>query len=171
MARAEGVLTIDEILKSPGWPGEKVIEEKRVAVLECVEDIPCNPCEAICPVGAIVVGSPITNLPVIDGDKCTGCYQCIAICPGLAVFVIEKNHSEHLSSVSMPYEFLPLPKRGDRVRGLNRKGEWVCDAQVESVVTSKKYDKTIVVTVTVEKKFCHVVRSIQCPEENKNREK
>jgi hypothetical protein len=46
---------------------------------------------------------------------------------------------------------------------LNRNGKWVCDAQVESVLYSKKYDKTNVLTVTVEKKFCHEVRSIKIP--------
>ena len=160
MARAEGVLTMEEIHGSPGWPGDECIEKKRIAVLECVEDIPCNPCEVVCPVGAIKVGSPITNLPVIDGEKCTGCNLCIAICPGLAIFVVEKNHSENLSSISMPYEILPLPRRGDRVKGLNRSGEVVCEAHVESVLTSKRFDKTNIVTVTVEKRFCHEVRSI-----------
>jgi Fe-S-cluster-containing hydrogenase component 2 len=163
MARVEGVLTVEEIKNFPGWPGDENIEKKRVAVLECVEDIPCNPCEEICPVGAIQVGEPVTNLPVIDGEKCTGCNQCIAICPGLAIFVVEKNHSEHLSSISMPYELLPLPGRGDGVKGLNRSGEVVCDALVESVLTSKKLDKTNIVTVTVEKKFCHEVRSVKSP--------
>lgn len=163
MARAGGVLTVEEIRNCPGWPEDESIEKKRVAVLECVEDIPCNPCEEICPVGAIQVGSPITNLPAIDGEKCTGCNQCIAICPGLAIFVVEKNHSEHLSLISIPYELLPLPGRGDRVKGLNRSGEWVCDAQVESILTYKKFDKTNIVTITVEKKFCHEVRSIKIP--------
>jgi Fe-S-cluster-containing hydrogenase component 2 len=163
MARAGGVLTVEEIKNFPGWPGDENIEKKRVAVLECVEDIPCNPCEEICPVGAIQVGEPVTNLPVIDGEKCTGCNQCIAICPGLAIFVVEKNHSEHLSSISMPYELLPFPGRGDGVKGLNRSGEVVCDALVESVLTSKKLDKTNIVTVTVEKKFCHEVRSVKSP--------
>ena len=161
MARAEGVLTMEEIHRCPGWPGDECIEKKRIAVLECVEDIPCNPCEVICPVGAIKVGSPITNLPVIDGEKCTGCNLCIAICPGLAIFVVEKNHSERMSLISMPHEILPLPCKGDRVKGLNRSGEVVCEARVESVLTSKRFDKTNIVTVSVEKRFCHEVRSIK----------
>ena len=163
MARAEGVLTIEEIRKCPGWPGNEFIEKKKIAILECVEDIPCNPCEEICPVGAIQVGSPITNLPAVDGEKCTGCNQCVAICPGLAIFVVEKNHSEQLSSIAMPYELLPLPNKGDRVKGLNRNGKWVCDAQVEKVLVSRKFERTNVVTVTVEKEYCHEVRSIEIP--------
>jgi len=163
MARVEGVLTVEEVMKCPGWPGDNFIEKKRVAILECVEDIPCNPCEEICPVGAIKVGSPITNLPVIDGEKCTGCNKCIAICPGLAIFVVDKNHSQRFSSISLPYELLPLPKKGDRVEGLDRSGKSICRAQVEKVVALEKNDKTVIVTIIVEKEFCHDVRSIHIP--------
>ena len=163
MARSSGFLSVEEIMKCPGWPGNDCVELKRVAILECVEDIPCNPCEEVCPVGAIHIGSPITNLPVIDGEKCTGCNKCIAICPGLAIFVVEKNKSQQFSTISMPYELLPLPKKGDRVEGLDRSGNNICDARIEKVQVTKNYDKTAVVTVTVEKKFCHEVRSINIP--------
>jgi Fe-S-cluster-containing hydrogenase component 2 len=106
MGKSEGVLSFREVTQCPGWPGDEIIEEKRVALLECVEDIPCNPCEFICPKGAITVGSPITNLPVIDGNKCDGCLLCISICPGLVIFVLEKNYTDTLSTVSLPYELL-----------------------------------------------------------------
>ena len=91
MSREDGALELREVKGCPGWPGEECLERKKVAVLECVEDIPCNPCEVSCPTGAIVVGAPITNLPRIDGEKCTGCGLCVAVCPGLAIFLVERN--------------------------------------------------------------------------------
>jgi Fe-S-cluster-containing hydrogenase component 2 len=161
MSRSDGVLIQEEIRGCPGWPGNDIIEKKKVAVLECVEDIPCNPCETVCPVGAIRVDSPITNLPIIDGDKCTGCNLCIPICPGLAIFVLEKNYSADQSAISIPYELIPIPKRGDIVMALNRKGEKVCDATVIKVLKSKKFDRTNVITVAVDKEYCNEVRQIR----------
>jgi len=161
MSKFEGVLAINEVKGCPGWPSDEIIEKKRVAILECVEDIPCNPCETFCPNRAIYVGKPITNLPRIDGNKCNGCNLCIAICPGLAIFVIEKNYSDKFSALSLPYELLPVPKKGDKVKGLNREGEYVCDAEVLRILKSKRFDKTNVVTITIDKKFFNEVRSIK----------
>jgi Fe-S-cluster-containing hydrogenase component 2 len=161
MSREDGVLSLEEVKACPGWPGDDAVEQNRVAVLECVEDIPCNPCEIVCPRGAIVIGSPITNLPVMDGSKCDGCYHCIAICPGLAIFVVEKNYTDNLATVSMPYELLPLPNKGDKVKALDRRGEFVCDAKVLRVLKAKRYDKTNIVTIEVNKKYFNDVRSIQ----------
>jgi Fe-S-cluster-containing hydrogenase component 2 len=168
MATTDGILLQEEIEKLPGWPGETYIEKKGVAVLECVEDIPCNPCEAICPVHAIGVGKPITNLPSIDGEKCTGCKLCVAVCPGLAIFVINKNFSKDLAAVSLPYELLPLPHEGDIVHALDRKGVVVCSGEVVEVAQRKKYDRTAVVTVTIPKKWVHGVRNIKIIREHEH---
>jgi Fe-S-cluster-containing hydrogenase component 2 len=161
MSKADGVLSIDDVKSCPGWPGDDVIEKKRVAVLECVEDIPCNPCEIDCPNGAITVGTPITNLPRIDGSKCNGCFLCIARCPGLSIFVVEKNYSTNRSTVSLPYELLPLPSRGDGVKALDRRGEYVCDATVVQVLNAKKYDRTKIITIEIAKEYVDEVRSIK----------
>jgi len=164
MAVFDGVLSLEELRGSPGWPGEEHIEGKKVAVLECVQDIPCNPCEAACPVQAIAIGSPITNLPAIDGERCTGCTICVAICPGLACFVIEKNHSAELATVALPYEQLPLPTVGNRVRALDRGGRELCPAEVLKLRKTKAFDQTAVVTIAVPKRFVHEVRSIEVSE-------
>ncbi len=156
-----GVLTEEEIRESPGWPGDENIEKRRVVVIECVEDIPCNPCENVCPVNAITVGEPITNLPSIDGEKCNGCGICIAICPGLAIFMIEKNYNDRNAAVSIPYELLPLPEEGEVVGAYNRHGVHVCDGVVRKVRQLKKFDRTVIVTIEVGKEFFNSIRSIQ----------
>jgi Fe-S-cluster-containing hydrogenase component 2 len=161
MGKTDGFLNVEEVKACPGWPGDDIIDSKRVAVLECVEDIPCNPCEVICPKGAIKVGTPITNLPIIDGSACDGCTLCIPICPGLAIFVIEKNYREGISTFSFPYELLPLPEKGDVVGALNRKGEYICEATVVRVSKTPKFGKTTVVTIAVPKEYIHEVRSIR----------
>ena len=53
------------------------------------------------------------------------------------------------ASVTLPYEFLPLPKAGDKGAALGRGGQKVCDAQVISVKTAKAFDKTALLTIKV----------------------
>ena len=136
-------------------------DECPYVVIECPQEIPCNPCETACPKGAIRVGEPITRLPEFDPEKCTGCGLCVAACPGLAVFLIDPAHSPHEGTVSLPYEFLPLPKSGQCVRVLNREGKDVGEGQVVKVRTPKAFDATPVVRVAVAKSLLSVARHIR----------
>ncbi|UCB47512.1 MAG: 4Fe-4S ferredoxin [Spirochaetota bacterium] len=157
----DGILSVERIRGLPGYPGEERIEKGSVVVIECDEDIPCNPCEDICPENAITVGDPITNLPRIDPEKCDGCIVCISICPGLCMFVLHKNYSDSESLIYLPYEMYPLPEKGDEVKGCNRKGEIVCKARVQKVIKGKKLDKTSIIAISVPKAYYEVVRAIK----------
>lgn len=132
-----------------------------VAVIECVQEIPCNPCEAACKFGAIAIGEPITTLPLLDEEKCTGCGICVAQCPGLAIFIVNKEYSATEATVGFPYEYTPVPNVGDDCEGVNRKGEVLCKAKVVKVQNPKSYDRTPVVTVAIPKEFADEVRSIK----------
>jgi Fe-S-cluster-containing hydrogenase component 2 len=156
----DGVLSDDELAKLKGVPSIERLAQGAVAVIECAQEIPCNPCEAACPQGAIQVGEPIINLPVLNEGDCTGCGLCIARCPGQAVFVVDMTYSEEEACVQLPYEFVPLPRKGDLVVGLNRRGEEVCSAQVVRVTNTARMDRTPVVTVAVPKDCAMDVRSI-----------
>ena len=78
-----GVLSLNELKKTPGFPKDAAFEKGLIAVIECDQDIPCNPCEGICSSSAIIIGNPITNLPTIEPHKCNGCLKCVSICPGV----------------------------------------------------------------------------------------
>ena len=108
-----GLLTPELLNALPGVPDPQRMEEGPVAVIECAQEIPCNPCCRACPQGAITVAPVITALPSLRGEVCTGCGLCIPKCPGLAIFVVHKNYTESTSLVSFPYEYLPLPAVGD----------------------------------------------------------
>jgi len=155
----KGALSLEELKEIPGYPSEERFEKGAVAVIECVEEIPCNPCETTCSKKSIIVGNPITNLPrFVDEDLCTGCGNCIIKCPGLAIFVINKKFSDKEASIALPYEFLPLPEKGIKIIGLNRKGEEVCQGSVYKVLSNKAVNHTNVVTIIVPKQFADVVR-------------
>lgn len=65
----DGYAHIDELLRPPGYPSEERFEEGPVAVIECLQEIPCNPCETACKAGAIEVGEPITKIPVLHVER------------------------------------------------------------------------------------------------------
>jgi len=157
----EGYLTLEELKKSIKYPSEERMAKGPVAIAECIQEIPCNPCESACRFHAIQIGEPITNLPCIDEDKCTGCGVCIAQCSGLAIFVIDKTYAEGKGAVSFPYEYLPLPEKGQKVEAVNRKGETVCQGEVVKVMNPASFDRTPVVTVAVPVEYTEEVRSIK----------
>lgn len=160
-AKANGILTEDILVQTPGYRHGDLEKAKGALVLiECAQNIPCNPCETVCPHGAITVGEPITNLPVVDPDKCIGCGICVAICPGLAIFLVNLHAGKGLGSVTFAYEYLPVPEKGEKVQAVDRGGNVVCDATVEKVVSVKSYDMTKVVTVTVPVEYANIVRGI-----------
>ena len=152
-------LSLDEIKKTPGYPSEERLNKGPVAVIECVEEIPCNPCETICSRNSIVVGKPIINLPsLIDPESCNGCGNCIVKCPGLAIFVVDKTFSENEAAISLPYELLSLPEINEKIQALNRNGEVVCDGRVHKVCSAKSLNHTNVVTIIIPKEFANEVR-------------
>lgn len=157
----DGYPSMEEIVAANGWPSEERFSKGPVAIAECVQEIPCNPCEAACPFQAIKIGTPITNTPRIIEEKCTGCGSCIAACSGLAIFVIDKTYSETEALVSFPFEYLPLPEKGDRAEALSRGGEPVCEGTVIRVMNPKRNDHTPVITVAVPKEKADEVRTIR----------
>lgn len=156
--KKRGYISDEELKSGPGIPSAERRRKGPVAIIECIQCIPCNPCEASCKVDAIRVGDDITNLPRLDEDKCIGCASCIPICPGQAIFVVDDGFEEKRSRVMIPYEFLPLPQKGDVVIALDRSGEEVGDAEILNVRKKEKMDKTAVVTLAVPEQLSMGVR-------------
>lgn len=144
-----GYLSEEELQNSPGIPSESRRQKGVVAVIECIEDIPCNPCEPSCRVGAISIGDDITNLPRLDGEKCVGCQSCVPICPGQAIFMVDESLPEGKATVTVPYEFLPLPEEGETVTALDRAGEELGDGTISAVRKTERMDQTALVTMEV----------------------
>jgi Fe-S-cluster-containing hydrogenase component 2 len=145
-----GVLSLKD-LSLPNYEQLK----KGVAIIECVQEIPCDPCVTVCPVNAISM-KDINDTPKIDFDKCTGCRRCVGICPGLAIFVVKVKDDN--ASITLPYEFLPIPKVGDNVTALDRKGKPRGSARVVKVNRSLR---TTIVTIEVEKDLAMQIRNIR----------
>lgn len=132
-----------------------------VVMVECIENIPCNPCAYACPRKAITIEGELTDTPRVDFSRCNGCTLCIAKCPGLAVFVVHRDFSKTEATVTIPYELLPRPETDSSVEGLDRAGRTVCKGRVVKVLDTKTMNRCAVVTVAVPKPYWNTVRSIR----------
>lgn len=153
--RINGFIDNEELEKLGLMPPKQRFEKGPVAILECPEMIPCNICVAHCPSKAISMNS-LNDIPRVDWDKCAGCGNCVAICPGLAAFVVDLSRND-ADYVTLPHEFLPRPRVGDEVILMNRKGERIGKG---IVIRTWERNKTLVVTVKVPKGFGMEVRAI-----------
>jgi thioredoxin reductase/Fe-S-cluster-containing hydrogenase component 2 len=146
----KGYVADIEMSHFPGIPDKGELPSKLTPVIECTQNIPCNPCQDACNRGCIKIGSSITRLPEVEGSaECTGCGMCVVSCPGQAIFLVNKNFEPGFASVSLPYEFLPLPEKGAKGTALSRGGEYLGEAEVVKVVKTKASDQTAVLTMKV----------------------
>ncbi|MEM0377992.1 MAG: 4Fe-4S binding protein [Thermosphaera sp.] len=151
-----GVISLDELKKYGLIPTSERLRKGPVAIIECPEQIPCNICVSACPFHAISM-EKVYEIPKLDENKCIGCGVCVAKCPGLAIFVVDLS-KEDKAYITMPYEMLPKPVKGARVKLLNREGVIVG----EGIITKAwEYDRTWVVTVEVDKDLWFDVRAIK----------
>lgn len=158
MLETTGVPTEEQIKEV--FPPLEVIDKGPVAVIECFQEIPCNPCATSCRFGAIYIGNNINNLPTMNLDKCSGCSICLTKCPGLAISIVDGSKSKDYVHFSIPYEMTPLPENGDMVRALDREGKYLLDVKVLSVRSNKNFDKTNIVTLEVPKELMYRFRNI-----------
>lgn len=150
MALADkGYMELSELKAAVAYPTQERMKQGPVAVAECIQEIPCNPCEGACKRGAIQLGSPITNIPTVRAEVCNGCGLCVAQCPGLAIFVMDKSYSDTYGTVTFPHEYMPLPQVGEIVDAADRSGAVLCRAEVIKVLNPKSFDRTPVVTIEV----------------------
>lgn len=156
MLNKTGVASKEEILEQFSQEG-KLHTYK--AILECYEEIPCNPCATSCPVGAIAIEPNIHAQPHINLDICTGCAICVAICPGLSIMLAKL--SEDKAYFKIPYEMNEVFEKGMRVHALNRSGEKIGEARILSVTETKQGVKTKLIEVEVDRTLLHEFVTIQ----------
>lgn len=144
-----------EILKSkPGNVFEEDLPEVEagvIPILHCNQEIPCNPCSALCPQGLIVVDKEdIRSIPRFVGNNycCKACEKCVAGCPGLAITLVDYRTNPDKPIVSIPYEFSrETLNLADRVTILDTEGAELGEAEVLNIHAFKGNDRTLVVQV------------------------
>jgi sarcosine oxidase subunit alpha len=184
MARALGVFDGDippdwyrtaEILKSkPGETVEETLPEEDAGVMpvfHCSQEIPCNPCTAACPQGLIEIDpTDIRKLPSFVGEEvgqvCVGCEKCVAVCPGLAVTLVDYRRAEPgYATVTLAYEFLrDSIAVGDVVTVLDAEGQVLGNVEAVNVRAVKAFDRTIAVRLKAPREYAKQIAGIQVQE-------
>lgn len=155
----KGFLTEEDTKRFPGVTRQEGIHP----VIECSQNIPCNPCQDACPKGCIQIGKNITALPCVNTQAaCTGCGLCVSSCSGQAIFLVNENYEDGYAAVTFPYEFCPLPAEGSRGLALTRNGEPCGEAVIIQVRSGKAYDSTNLVTMRVKKELAGCARFFKC---------
>jgi NADPH-dependent 2,4-dienoyl-CoA reductase/sulfur reductase-like enzyme/bacterioferritin-associated ferredoxin/Pyruvate/2-oxoacid:ferredoxin oxidoreductase delta subunit len=158
-----------EILKSkPGrvHPAMPPPDLPVFPVIRCAQEIPCDPCAAVCPLGLIQVDpADIRKPPRFTGEKpCSGCARCVAFCPGLAITLVDFRKDPENPSVTIPWEFGPSSLRpGDRVTLVEGEGRAVGEAVVQEVIKGPGADHTLLVRISVPKRLALSVAGIRVP--------
>ena len=148
------------------FPGQDRLSLGPCAVIECFERIPCNPCATSCPHGAIQPFEDINDRPIINEALCNGCTLCLTKCPGLAIMVVDASLPGDKAVIKLPYEFRPLPEKGDYVMALDRQGNPVAEVEVTRVLLNHAMNKVPIVSILVDKEHIKEIRGI-VPSQNK----
>ena len=127
------------LLDKPAMPSAERKTAKGFVIADCLYGFACNPCSFSCKQGAITKSSTSVT-PVIDYDKCIGCMECVAQCPGLAIFGYRPDRSQ----IFLPLEF-NLPDGVKDVFLVDNNGAKVGEGEIERVIP--KPNKTNIAVV------------------------
>jgi sarcosine oxidase subunit alpha len=145
-----------EILKSHPGPVEELEvlsrEEGIFPVIHCKQEIPCNPCSTVCEAGSITMqGDPIKGRPRFEGE-CKGCMKCLAICPGLAITLVDYRKDADNPIVYLPYEITNRAvQKGDIINLVDVDGNPLGTYDVLGARATKNSNRTQIVRVKVPK--------------------
>ncbi|MDP2958631.1 MAG: (2Fe-2S)-binding protein, partial [Longimicrobiales bacterium] len=160
-----------DILKSR--PGQTTPERTPAAeagvfpVIHCNQEIPCDPCTGVCPNDLIEMDeTDIRLLPSFVAEKggkgCTGCEKCVAICPGLAITLVDYRKDADFPTVAVPFEFLKDSlKVGDSVVVEDTEGNILGRVEVGAVKAIKANDRTVIVKVRAPKEYAKRIAGIR----------
>ncbi len=148
----------EAILKSRPGEIKPIDEESRPGevfpVMHCRQEIPCDPCASVCPRNLIRIDpTDIRGLPefcTLDGQNCIACERCVAVCPGLAITLVDFRNDPQNPTVSIPLEFSQkFIKIGDQVQVTDVVGKVLANVPVTHIRTMRQFSHTLIVRVKV----------------------
>jgi NADPH-dependent 2,4-dienoyl-CoA reductase/sulfur reductase-like enzyme/ferredoxin len=121
-------------------------------VIHCAQEIPCNPCTEACVLQSIKIKEyNMMGRPQFDGN-CLGCTRCVAICPGLAITLVDRKYdkTKKTARVVIPWE---LPegtiKVGQKVTTTGIGGEIVGKGKVIAIKEAEWQNRRLLISLEV----------------------
>lgn len=161
----------EQILKSkPGitHPANENLNNlgKVFPVIHCTQEIPCDPCASVCPKHLIHIDKvDIRNVPSFcpEGEKvCIGCERCVAVCPGLAITLVDYRKDNNYPTVTIPLEFnADNFKEDDYVTVTNTEGEPLASLPITKIRQLPNYASTLLVHVKSPSELATKISGIQ----------
>jgi len=138
-------------------------EEGIFPLFHCNQEIPCNPCTNVCPQQQIkTVDDLITQLPYFTDDQdCIGCGKCVAVCPGLAITLVDYRKDKESPVVTFPLELTSEKiEVGKKVIVVSNDGE-LGEFEVTRARFLKEFPKTQLISVKLPSEIAKVAVGIK----------
>ncbi len=136
-------------------------------MMHCTQEIPCNPCAAVCPIGAIRIDEQdIRQVPAYIADQlgtvCIRCEKCVNVCPGLAITLVDRRGGSDQALVTVPHELgKAFIRKGDAVLAVDCVGEALGHFEVVRVRSGKAMERTVMVKLRVPSRVARAVAGIR----------
>ena len=135
--------------------------------IHCAQEIPCNPCTEACVLQSIKIKeSSMMGRPQFEGD-CLGCARCVALCPGLAITLVDKKYdkSKKTARIIIPWEMPEgIIKIGQKVTTTGMNGEIIGKGKVIAIKEAKWQNKRQLVSLELPYKNADKVVSVRIRE-------
>ncbi len=148
----------DMMKAHPPPPGDNIKTNKyegAFPIFHCYQEIPCNPCTTVCPHDLIkTVDDSLTTLPFFNNEQdCIACGRCVAVCPGLAVTLVDTRKDAENPIVTFPYEISSGKlEKGQEVTVLDDSTS-LGNFPIHRVRISKDFPQTQLVSIAIPKEF------------------
>ena len=159
----------EEILKSK--PGDVLSLEYQehntdvYPVMHCRQEIPCDPCASVCPKGLIHINpEDIRAIPTYNDDlkSCLACEKCVAICPGLAITLVNLDKEINKAIVSIAVELINMSLDvGEPVPAIDVEGKYLGTFPIVSMKSPPGFSHTTIVRIQTPKEIASKIAGIQ----------
>jgi Fe-S-cluster-containing hydrogenase component 2/bacterioferritin-associated ferredoxin len=141
--------------------------------IRCRQEIPCNPCASVCTQKSISMPSGKITQPPDFKNQCVGCARCVAICPGLAITLVDHCYDDtgKTALVTVPWE---MPSgtisAGMEITTSGFSGDVIGKGKVIAIKSSKWQNLRSVVALEVPSKEADSVAGIRLYEPMEGKE-
>jgi len=128
-------------------------------LVECPQEIPCDPCASACSTGAISLERELCSRPRVREELCSGCLSCLEACPVSCIYLMEEVEGSSLLTLAL--DRLPRPRKGDEVILKDARGRELGRGRVVRSKKSRKDSGLCILTVRAPSDLAAITRTVE----------